>query len=186
MSETGARPLGVVDLTVRRAVAGDARALAELAERTFRDAFDVHTAPADMAMFCTASYSEARQSTEIADPAVETWLIDDREGSPIAFLQLRVGVFEESPGGVSSVELWRFYVTRDWQGRGLAQAMMALVFERARALGVAAVWLGVWEHNERAKAFYGKCGFVVYAEHPFVLGTDHQRDLLMSAPVAVT
>lgn len=128
-------------------------------------------------------YSEARQAAEIADPLVDTWLVDDAGGTPVAFLQIRMGVADEAPHDETAVELSRFYVSRDWHGRGVAHAMMALVFDRARANGADCVWLGVWEHNERAKAFYAKCGFTVYGEHAFVLGTDRQRDLLMRAPV---
>ena len=169
---------------MRRATARDAVALAELAERTFRDAFGAHVTPADMAMFCASSYAEALQAAEIADPLVETWLVDDAGGTPIAFLQIRMGGVEDAPAGGPSIELWRFYVDRRWQGHGVAHAMMDLVFARARAHAAAWVWLGVWEHNARAQAFYAKHGFTAYGEHAFVLGTDHQRDLLLRARVA--
>jgi len=42
------------------------------------------------------------------------------------------------------------------------------------------VWLGVWEHNPRARAFYRKCGFIDVGEHVFQLGDDPQRDVLMA------
>jgi len=42
------------------------------------------------------------------------------------------------------------------------------------------VWLGVWEHNPRAIAFYRKWGFEAVGEHVFVVGTDPQRDLVMT------
>ena len=38
------------------------------------------------------------------------------------------------------------------------------------------LWLGVWEHNLRAIAFYRKCGFVQCGAQPFLLGTDLQTD----------
>ena len=41
------------------------------------------------------------------------------------------------------------------------------------------IWLGVWEHNERALKFYENNGFEVYSKHDFVLGKDVQTDLLM-------
>ncbi len=40
------------------------------------------------------------------------------------------------------------------------------------------VWLGVWEHNPRAIAFYKKIGFREVGSHVFPLGTDPQRDLI--------
>jgi diamine N-acetyltransferase len=54
---------------------------------------------------------------------------------------------------------------------------------RARGVGAAALWLGVWEHNPRAIRFYEKHGFTTVGEQPFVLGKDPQRDLVMVRPL---
>ena len=51
---------------------------------------------------------------------------------------------------------------------------------RARARGARTLWLGVWEHNPRAMAFYRKFGLEVVGTHAFMLGLDRQRDLIMS------
>jgi len=45
--------------------------------------------------------------------------------------------------------------------------------------GFKTVWLGVWEHNPKAIAFYEKWGFEKFGAHSFMLGTDAQTDLLM-------
>jgi RimJ/RimL family protein N-acetyltransferase len=44
------------------------------------------------------------------------------------------------------------------------------------------VWLGVWERNPRAIAFYKKFGFLEVGVHVFPLGFDPQRDIVMSRP----
>jgi ribosomal protein S18 acetylase RimI-like enzyme len=41
------------------------------------------------------------------------------------------------------------------------------------------LWLGVWERNDRARAFYTKCGFVDAGEHIFLFGSDPQTDRVM-------
>jgi ribosomal protein S18 acetylase RimI-like enzyme len=41
------------------------------------------------------------------------------------------------------------------------------------------MWLGVWEHNPRAIAFYHKHGFVDVGDHVFLLGEDPQTDIIM-------
>ena len=41
-----------------------------------------------------------------------------------------------------------------------------------------AIWLGVWEHNDAALAFYRKRGFTKYSEHVFYMGDDPQTDYL--------
>jgi ribosomal protein S18 acetylase RimI-like enzyme len=41
------------------------------------------------------------------------------------------------------------------------------------------LWLGVWERNERAQAFYRKHGFRKAGTQIFVVGTDPQTDHVM-------
>jgi ribosomal protein S18 acetylase RimI-like enzyme len=76
-------------------------------------------------------------------------------------------------------EIPRFYVDARFHGRGLAHDLMALAIQRAAAAGVATLWLGVWEHNPKALAFYRKWGFEVVGDHGFALGDDPQGDLPM-------
>jgi ribosomal protein S18 acetylase RimI-like enzyme len=49
----------------------------------------------------------------------------------------------------------------------------------AQAQGKQAIWLGVWEHNQRAIQFYTAWGFEKVGEHDFQLGNDVQRDWIM-------
>lgn len=41
------------------------------------------------------------------------------------------------------------------------------------------IWLGVWEHNQKALRFYEKMGYEHFGEHTFLLGDDVQTDYLM-------
>ena len=49
----------------------------------------------------------------------------------------------------------------------------------ARERSATTLWLGVWERNDRARAFYTKCGFTDAGEHIFLFGTDPQTDRVM-------
>jgi len=82
-----------------------------------------------------------------------------------------------------SVEIVRFYARTRWIGRGVGLALMEATLREARALGHVRVWLGVWERNERAIAFYRKWGFVEVGSQPFQLGNDIQTDLVMARAV---
>jgi ribosomal protein S18 acetylase RimI-like enzyme len=77
------------------------------------------------------------------------------------------------------VELARFYVDRPWHGRGVARELMDAARAAARNLGGRTFWLGVWEHNPRAIAFYAKCGFRDVGSHKFLVGSDLQTDRVM-------
>jgi diamine N-acetyltransferase len=104
----------------------------------------------------------------------------------IAYAQLRPGAPSCAPAAPSPQELWRFYVERAHHGTGLAQALMDAVVRTAQDRGAKTLWLGVWEHNPRAQAFYRKCGFSDIGTHQFRLGTDLQTDRVMSLDLRET
>ncbi|MCG8455578.1 MAG: GNAT family N-acetyltransferase, partial [Holophagales bacterium] len=153
-------------MQLRRARQTDAAALAELAESTFREAFEAVNHPDDMNAFCAETFGEAIQAREIGDPTLEIWVCD-RGGELIAFLQLRSGEPPPCVEAAEPLEIQRFYVDARWHGKGVAQLLMELALRRAGEGGFDTVWLGVWEHNPRAIAFYRKQGFEEVGDHIF-------------------
>lgn len=166
-------------MTIRRAVEADAPVVAELARRTFFDTFASNNDAGDMAIHLARAYGVPQQSAELADPAITTLLVE-RDGSAVAYAQLRSGHVPDCVSGAAPLEVWRFYVSREWHGRGIAQALMDRVTAEARERGARTLWLGVWEKNDRARAFYAKCGFADAGEHIFLFGTDPQTDRVMT------
>ncbi|HEX8254730.1 MAG TPA: GNAT family N-acetyltransferase [Thermoanaerobaculia bacterium] len=157
--------------TIRFATPEDAETLAELAERTFRDAFAADNNPEDLEDYVGKTYGPLQQRRELEDPK-QLALLVERDGAAIAFAQLRL-----EP---EQIEISRFYVERTHHGGGIAHELMQRVIEIARERGAKTLWLGVWEHNPRAIRFYEKCGFVDVGSHPFLIGTDLQTDRRMS------
>ena len=168
---------------IRLALPTDAAALAALAERTFRDTFAVDNTPEDMAAHVAQSYSPDHQARELSDPARTTFVAEGPSGELTAYAQLRAGAAPACVTGPAPLELCHFYVERAHHGQGLAQQLMTAVLESAARRGAATLWLGVWERNPRAQAFYRKYGFVDVGAHTFVLGSDHQTDRLMARPL---
>jgi ribosomal protein S18 acetylase RimI-like enzyme len=169
-------------VTIRPGSPADAARLAAMAARVFQATFGTANDPADMALYLSKTYGLAQQSAELADPAMGT-LLAEVAGELAGFAQVREGRAPAPVAGPRPVELYRFYVDQPWQGRGVAQALMQAVLAEAVRRRGATLWLGVWERNDRAQAFYRKCGFVDVGSQPFVLGTDRQTDRLMSRPV---
>jgi ribosomal protein S18 acetylase RimI-like enzyme len=163
---------------IRVATPADAAMLAALAERTFRDTFAAVNTTQDMAAHAAASYGVDKQLAEIESAHIRT-LIADIDGVAAGYAQLRIGHAPECVKAHRAVELWRFYIDREWIGHGLAQRLMEAAVTEAQALDASAFWLGVWEHNARAIAFYRKFGFVEVGAHVFRLGDDAQTDLIM-------
>jgi ribosomal protein S18 acetylase RimI-like enzyme len=170
------------DVAIRRAGPADAADLAEFGARTFFDAFGADNTPENMALYLARTYGAAQQATEIANPAMAT-IVAESDGRMAGFAQLREGPHPESVHGDSTIELLRFYVDSSWHGRGLARALLAAVDDEAARRGATVLWLAVWERNERAKAFYRKCGFADVGSSIFVLGADQQSDRVMARPI---
>jgi ribosomal protein S18 acetylase RimI-like enzyme len=161
---------------IRRATVDDAGALAVLAERVFRETFAADNNPADLESYIASAFGEEHQRRELADPRNPTFVVQ-QDGEMIAYAMLKQGEGE--------LEIARFYVDHAHHGRGLAQRLMHDVLEFARACGVERVWLGVWERNLRAIAFYEKSGFRISGSHPFLLGSDLQTDYVMERRISV-
>ena len=163
---------------LRPAEARDAAALAELAERTFRDAFASQNRAEDMDAHCRKHYGEGIQAAEIGDPD-RTTLVCEQGNELVGYGQLRWGNRPSCVLAAKPAEIQRLYVSSEWHGKGVAHALMNSLLDVALARGADAAWLGVWERNARALAFYEKFGFRLVGEHAFVLGEDRQRDFIL-------
>jgi ribosomal protein S18 acetylase RimI-like enzyme len=164
--------------TIRRARPEDAAALADLAERTFREAFTASNDPVNMEIHCGERFGEEVQAREIADPDCVT-LVAEAEGQLAGFAQVRRNAAMACVTARRPAELYRIYVLQAWHGRGIAQQIMDEVMAVAARDGSDRIWLGVWEENRRAMAFYRKYGFEVVGAHEFTFGTERQQDLVM-------
>jgi diamine N-acetyltransferase len=173
-----------MSIAIRFGLETDATALAELAARTFEETFAAGSRHEDMALYLAQAYGTSQQRRELVDPDITTLLLE-MHGDLAGYAQLRSGLAPDCVTGESPIELWRFYIAKNWHGRGLAQALMARVDLEAQRRGGRTLWLGVWEHNHRAKAFYSKCGFTDVGSHVFAVGSDPQTDRIMMHPLQV-
>jgi len=164
---------------IRRGEPRDAPALAEFAARTFNDTFAAANRPEDMAAYLPSAYSVSQQAGELADPDIVTLIMENESGVFVAYAMLRRAAAPECVRGPEPIELWRFYVDRPWHGSGLAQRLMDAVHDTVLLLGGSTLWLGVWDKNDRAAAFYRKSGFHDVGVHDFWVGSDRQTDRIM-------
>jgi ribosomal protein S18 acetylase RimI-like enzyme len=168
--------------TARRAKPTDAAQLAALAERTFRAAFGSCNTRENMDAHCAKTYGEAIQASEITNPEIETFVCEDSI-ELVGYAQLRWGTAPPCVLAVRPAEIQRIYVDRRWHGKGIAQALMSQVLISGLRGNADQIWLGVWEKNPRAVAFYRKFGFNKIGHHIFQLGDDPQYDWILCRDV---
>lgn len=162
----------------------DAERLAQLAERTFRDAFAKNHSPDDIETYIRGAFSLSRIQSELADEANRFLLaLIPGEDAPVGYAKLRTDRTDPSVVGPDPIELERLYVDQSVTGHGVGSTLMQASLNAAQLAGYRTIWLGVWENNKRAIAFYERWKFEAVGRHAFVVGSDHQTDFVMARPV---
>ncbi len=163
---------------IRHAVLADVEMLAQLAARTFLDAFADMNTPENIRAYISDAFSVVQLTSEINDP-LSRFLIAEVDGVPAGYAKLHAGSAPGAIAGSKPIELVRLYVDRKFLGSGIGNDLMQACIDEARSLGHRTIYLGVWEHNHRAQSFYFRWKFRVVGNHIFQMGDDPQLDWLM-------
>ncbi|MFM9911815.1 MAG: N-acetyltransferase family protein [Chitinophagaceae bacterium] len=168
----------MTSLTIRFAEPADASLIADISRKTFYDTFAAVNTPEDMHAFMSEQFSREALMKEVLNNDgifLLAYLGEELAG----YVRMREGekhpIFMNHP----SIEIARIYVDAGFIGKNVGGRLMEECIRMAKEMNRAILWLGVWEHNDRAIAFYTKWGFEKFGEHEFVLGTDIQTDWLM-------
>ena len=170
------------NVTMCRGSVVDAAELAAFAARTFKESFSADNNPEDLQVHLATNYGPEQQAAELADPLVTT-ILARLSGELVAYAQIRQNSPPPCVTHASPIELHRFYVDRRAHGTGLAASLMLEVHQAVREFGGRHVWLGVWERNSRAIAFYKKAKFVDVGSQFYMVGADRQVDRVLVARV---
>jgi len=171
--------------TIRELTRKDIPQLKELAIRIYRDTFSELNSPENMEAFLQKDYSIESFNREFNEDN-SAYFFACIEGTPVGYLRLRRNEEAESQLGKNSLEIHRIYVDVNYQGKSIGRDLMQFAIDYAVRLKVDWIWLGVWEHNPRAKEFYRKWGFERFGEHVFQMGDDAQTDWLMKKKISAT
>jgi diamine N-acetyltransferase len=164
---------------IRLALRPDLPALTELAARTFYDAFVATNTPENMQAYMSTAFT-VEQFTDEWEDALATFYLAELDGQMVGYAKLFRPEPPDCVNERNAIELSRLYVAQDFHGHGVAPALIEHCFKAARREKFKAMFLGVWEHNPRAQAFYRKHGFARVGEHVFPMGDDPQIDWWMA------
>ncbi len=167
-------------ISIRQATLLDAKLLTDLSYTTFWDAFGDHpkNAPDDLADYMRQAFNIEQIGAELADRS-SVFLIAEFDGKPAGYAKLVLESTEDGITATRPIELSRLYSHQEFLGKGVGRDLMAACLDYAKSHDHDVMWLGVWEYNPRAQAFYTKNGFREVGKHTFQLGSDPQTDLLM-------
>lgn len=166
-----------MDLSFRKCTLNDVQVLLDFSKNTFIDTFAHLNTKENMKAYLDDAFSQERLLKEISRGALFNFLYAD--GKLAGYIKLNEAPNQTDINDLSSLEVERIYVSKEFQGKGLGRALMDKVVETAILSGKSYIWLGVWELNEKAISFYNKCGFYQSGTHSFIMGDEVQRDFIM-------
>ncbi|MDX1909207.1 MAG: GNAT family N-acetyltransferase [Bacteroidia bacterium] len=156
----------------------DIPALVAISRQSFYEAFAPTNHAHDLHLYMDQAYHPDRLRAELDTPGTSFYLL--YAGEVLAgYLKLNTGTAQVEFQDQNGLEIERIYLLQSHTRQGLGAYMLRFALEQARSQGRDFVWLGVWEHNGPALAFYARHGFRQIGAHGFLLGTDAQTDLLM-------
>lgn len=168
--------------TIRIATIEDLQALREIGIETFVDTFAAQNKPENMQVYLEKAFDEQRLAQEVNQPGSTFYLLEE-DGESAGFLKLNVGDAQSEPMGDEALEIERIYIRRAFKRRGFGRKLIDLAHKAAEEQGKRKLWLGVWEKNADAAAFYERLGFVRAGEHSFFMGDEEQIDWILVRPL---
>ena len=175
-------------MTIRPATVADATLLTVLATTTMREAFGPPHNPAELVdEYIRSAITLPILETELTDPKSQFFVLETDDRTPVGYAKLRQHAPPRQmpqPHRRTAIEIQRIYLLQTQVGHGQGRKLMSFCLDWARLAGHEAVWLGVWERNDRALAFYQKMGFVRFGYHYFCFGSERQRDYWLYKPLS--
>jgi ribosomal protein S18 acetylase RimI-like enzyme len=170
------------EFRIRPCDMSDLETLRNLAWQTYDDTFRHFNEPANMDAYLASAFTREKLQEELGNPH-STFYFLLSEGVVAGYLKVNDAAAQTDLHDAHSLEIERIYVKRDYQGLGLGKALLEKAMDVARERKKTFVWLGVWEKNGNAIAFYKKMGFSQVGTHDFSMGTERQTDLIMRKEV---
>jgi diamine N-acetyltransferase len=135
-----------------------------------------------MAACREAAFDAAKQAAELANRR-GVFLMAEVGAQAADYARLKEGAPPGEATGERPIEIVRLYGMQEWIGRGVGAAPIAVCLAEAERRGCDAVWLDVWQHNPRARAFYARWGFEEVSRQAFRLADELQSDLVLQRRV---
>jgi diamine N-acetyltransferase len=171
-------PAQIMHVQIRPATPDDVPSLAVLGADAFVAAFGAANPAGAVEDYVAEAFSVETLESQLRDP-LSQWLVAEVGEELVGMAHLAGGDLPPEVVASAPVQLSRLYTAAGLTSRGVGSMLMDAAIDAATTLGHDVMWLGVWEHNPRAVAFYRRWGFEQVGTVVFRLGDDDQIDLVL-------
>ena len=167
-----------LDLIIKKATKDDLYDLKNISMNTFIETFAADNTPEDTKKYIDTNFTDEQVLLEL-NKKNSIFYLAMLNNKPVGYLKINFLDAQTEEQGNDAMEIQRIYILSEYKGKGIGTALMSKAEEEAKIAKVKRIWLGVWEHNDKAIAFYKKKGYKRFSEHTFMFGNDPQTDYLM-------
>lgn len=154
----------------------DAELIRQLAIQTFSESFAEYNTAENMRLYIQRNFSNEIFKSELENENF-LFLVIEYRNTPAGYIKIKFNAKHPEIEYESSIEIERFYILREFQRKGIGRKAMNYIIDLAKAHDYETLWLGVWEHNHNAIAFYETMGFNAFSHQAFIPGNDIQNDI---------
>jgi ribosomal protein S18 acetylase RimI-like enzyme len=166
-------------ITIKECTIVDSRELQEISVVTFHETFKDQNSPEHLNAYLERAFDLNQLEQELANRSSQFFFVYFNH-EVAGYLKVNTDEAQSEPMGDESLEIERIYVKKKFQKHGLGKHLLNKAIEIAFEHKKKEIWLGVWEDNENAMAFYQKKGFLQTDAHSFYMGDEEQVDLIMT------
>ncbi|SDC81673.1 Ribosomal protein S18 acetylase RimI [Terribacillus halophilus] len=166
-------------INIRKCCLEDVLMLQEISIETFHDTFKDQNSPENMKAYLDKAFNINQLEKELSNSLSGFYFIYKDE-ELAGYLKVNTGDAQSEKKDDESFEIERIYVRTIFQKQGIGRYLMNKAIDLATGLGKKTIWLGVWEKNLNAIAFYNKNGFVKTGAHSFYMGDEQQTDFILT------
>ncbi|PUA36573.1 GNAT family N-acetyltransferase [Paenibacillus elgii] len=166
-------------ITIKKCTLEDVRKLQEISYETFDETFKDQNSPENMNAYLERAFNLNQLEKELSDISSQFFFVYLNH-EVAGYLKVNINDAQSEEMGDESLEIERIYIKKNFQKHGLGKYLLNQAIEIAMECNKKHIWLGVWENNENAIAFYKKMGFIQTGTHSFYMGDEEQIDFIMT------
>jgi GNAT superfamily N-acetyltransferase len=167
---------------IRPATLADVALLRQLGATTFRETYRPISDPREVDEYAAENFTAEKVEAWFRKPCART-LVASLDGVAVGYAHVRSAKVPACVADRKAVELSRLYLLASAQGSGLGGALVAAAIDEIADLGGQTVWLGAYDRNVKALAFYARRGFVQVGTHAFEFGGQVYADPVLTRRV---
>ena len=166
-------------INIKKCTLEDSHTLQEISYETFNETFKDQNSPENMNAYLEEAFNIKQLEKELSTISSQFFFVYFNH-EVAGYLKVNTNEAQSEDMSDESLEIERIYVKNEFQKNGLGKYLFNNALDIAMELNIKEVWLGVWEKNENAIAFYKKMGFDQTGVHSFTMGDEEQMDFIMT------